>query len=462
MKALAVATGIVFWTLVLGTAWLVFFPGSDGGEPVAVLQIEPANVPASPETPEGTEPFDGGTVPMGGSEAPAQEGDVDLPPGFAVTGPADSPAPGAQEAPEAPEAPGAEEQAAPPGLPAPDDAAPPLPEADQGDQQGALPASQQTAAHQPEAGTEAAATPQGAAPEASGPQPVSVQTTAISAAPEDTEETGSITLPPVPVPDLVEESQYGPLPKVALDGRRAAEVYARPSRHAKATLGGPARIAVLVNGLGLPDAPGADVLEGLPAPISVAYVAYGRSLQDLVTKVRDQGHEVLLQIPLEPDNYPTEDPGPHTLLTTLPPEENLKRLQWLMSRYTGYVGITNYMGAKFETSREAMVPVLEEVKRRGLLYIDDGSVKGSAAEPIAGTLGLDYAVANVRLDESSGGLAKALAELETMARERGTAIGVARAKASTVKQLADWASKLEAKGLVLVPVSAAMRAQRQS
>jgi hypothetical protein len=260
----------------------------------------------------------------------------------------------------------------------------------------------------------------------------------------------------------VEDSQYGPLPKVALDGKRPAEVYARPSSHAKAAMGGPARVAVLVNGLGLPDAPSSEVLEGLPAPISVAYAAYGRSPQELVTKARAAGHEVLLQIPLEPNNYPTEDPGPHTLLTTLPPDENLKRLQWLMSRYTGYVGITNHMGAKFETTREAMAPVLEEVKRRGLLYLDDGSVKGSAGETIAGAIGLDYAVANVRLDEGSGGLAKALAELEILARERGTAIGVAKAKAATVKQLADWADKLEAKGLVLVPVSAAMRSPRQS
>ena len=447
MKALAVATGIVFWTLVLGTAWLVFFPGSDSGEPVAVLQVEPAATP--PPTPEGD--------PFGGAEEPGQEGNVDLPPGFAVTDPANPPA--------AEPAPAPDEQGDPPPLPQPDDAAPPTPE--DGDQQGALPsASPQTAALAPvPVQTEAlgpAALSQPAAEQSAAASPAAGQAAATPAQPESAEETGSIALPPVPVPDLVEDSQYGPLPKVALDGKRSAEVYARPSPYAKAAMGGPARVAVLINGLGLPDAPSSEVLEGLPAPISVAYAAYGRSLQELVTKARAAGHEVLLQIPLEPNNYPTEDPGPHTLLTTLPPDENLKRLQWLMSRYTGYVGITNHMGAKFETTREAMLPVLEEVKRRGLLYLGDGSVKDSAGEPIAGTIGLDYAVANVRLDDSSGGLAKALAELETVARERGTAIGIAKAKATTVKQLADWADKLEAKGLVLVPVSAAMRSQRQS
>ena len=167
-------------------------------------------------------------------------------------------------------------------------------------------------------------------------------------------ETGSIALPAAPVAELVEESQYGPLPKVAADGRRAIEVYSRPSRYAEASPGAPPRIAILITGLGLPDSPPPSaVLKGLPAPVSVAYGAYGRSLQDAVKVIRADGHEVLLQIPLEPENYPTVDPGPHTLLTTLPPEENIKRLQWLMSRYTGYVGVTNHMGAKFGATADS-------------------------------------------------------------------------------------------------------------
>jgi polysaccharide deacetylase 2 family uncharacterized protein YibQ len=290
-------------------------------------------------------------------------------------------------------------------------------------------------------------------------QPATQQ--AAAAIPQASEETGSVKLVAVPVAELVEESKYGPLPKIAVDGRRPAEVYARPSRYAvKAGAGEPARVAVLVNGLGLPDSPSSDVLEGLPASISVAYGAYGRSTQDLVTKARNDGHEVLLQIPLEPNDYPNVDPGPHTLLTALPPQDNLKRLQWLMSRYTGYVGVTNHMGAKFEATRDSLLPVLEEVKRRGLIYIDDGIVQDSTAGQIAGVLGLDYSVAHVRLEARD--LAKALAQLEATARERGAAIGVAKAEPATVKQLSEWAGKLESKGIVLVPVSAAVRSLRQS
>ncbi|HJZ45172.1 MAG TPA: divergent polysaccharide deacetylase family protein [Hyphomicrobiaceae bacterium] len=449
MKALAVAAGIVFWTLVLGTAWLAFFPGSDSGGPVAILQIQPATAPgadmpaAAPEGAPPPEASESPAPPEPPSPGQASKDGMELPPGFGVgpSGPPQAPiveAPGAGQGPTlVPLAPGGQldTPAAPPS--APDDAAPP-----NADQQGSAPAAT------PETQQTALETP------ASPPADVS----APPAVPET--ETGSIVLPPVPVAELVEESQYGPLPKVATDGRRPVEVYARPSRYAAATAGGPPRIAILVTGLGLPGSPPGDVLKGLPAPMSVAYGAYGRNLQDGVSRARDSGHEVLLQIPLEPDNYPTVDPGPHTLLTTLPPEENLKRLQWLMSRYAGYVGVTNHMGAKFEATTESLQPVLEELKRRGLLYVDDGSVQGSTAGQIAGAIGLDYSVVSVQID--AGNVAKQLAELEAAAKQRGAAIGVIKATPATIKQLVDWANKLEAKGFVLVPVSAAVRSQRQS
>jgi polysaccharide deacetylase 2 family uncharacterized protein YibQ len=297
-------------------------------------------------------------------------------------------------------------------------------------------------------------------------QPTQVQTVAVRpppALPPPESETASITLVDVPVAELVEESQYGPLPKVATDGRRPIDIYARPSAFTEKKPGQPPHIAVLINGMGLSDDATAEAIKSLPAPVSVAYGAYGRNIQDWVDRARDAGHEVLLQVPLEPLDYPTNDPGPHTLLTTLPPEENLKRLLWLMSRFTGYVGLTNLTGAKFQQAQASFAPVLEEVKARGLLFVDDGSVKDSAGGQIAGAIGLDYAAADVQIDAvpSPDDISKALARLEAVALEKGSAIGVASAKPATIKQLAQWAGQLQGKNIVLVPISAAVRSQRQ-
>jgi len=432
MKALAVTASILLSVLVLGIGWLAVFPGSDVGEPVAVLQVQPAVAP----TPSAA-PTDGAQVP-GATPAPetvtppAASGDLAVPPGFAVAVPPLPPAgPPPESVPQLPP------QGAEPLQPIPQAHEPQTPAAPQAQQQAALSATERALAA------------------SGGPDPAA----------DASAETGSIPLPPVPVAGLVEDSQYGPLPKVAADGTRPLEAYARPSRYAAiAATSAPARVAVLISGMGVSDAATGDAIKGLPAPISVAYGAYGRNLQDWVTKARAAGHEVLLQVPLEPMNYPENDPGPHTLLTTLPPAENMKRLQWLMSRFTGYVGVTNHMGAKFEAAQDAFLPVLEELKARGLLYLDDGSAQQSTAGQIAGVLGLDYSVANVQIDgvQSPADIAKALAKLEALAKERGCAIGVATANPATIKQLLEWAGKLEGKGIVLVPVSAAVRSQRQS
>jgi polysaccharide deacetylase 2 family uncharacterized protein YibQ len=427
MKALGIACGIVFWTLVLGTAFLYFFPGGDA-EPVAILQIEPA-----------PQPSPGGAPPAPEAQAPAEtpppaETSPDLPPGFAV-GPPDSPQPSEPQGGAMMPIPQGESGAPPPpAQPAPDAAPQPTPVPDPDQQGDAAPGApmQQAALDTP--------------PSATPPPP-----------PEN--ETGSIALPSTPEPELVEQSQYGPLPKIAADGRRSIDVYARPSNYAAATQGAPPRVAILVTGFGLGDGPPQSALKGLPVQVSVAYGAYGRSLQDAVAAARADGHEVLLQIPLEPQNYPSVDPGPHTLTTTLPAADNIKRLQWLMSRYTGYVGVTNHMGAKFQASAESIGPVLEELKRRGLLYVDAEATKDSPTEKTAKAIGLDYFAVNVQID--AGDTAQQLAKLEQAAKERGAAIGVVRLKPATAKQIADWAAKLQGKGIVLVPVSAAVRSQAQ-
>jgi polysaccharide deacetylase 2 family uncharacterized protein YibQ len=131
-----------------------------------------------------------------------------------------------------------------------------------------------------------------------------------------------------------------------------------------------------------------------------------------------------------------------------------------MSRYAGYIGVTNYMGEKFQSDLGSVAPMFEELKRRGLLYLSDGTTDVSVTDRVATALQLEYDVADVQLD--AGHIDRQLAKLEAAAKENGTAIGVAKAAPGTVKRIADWAGSLERKGLVLVPVSAAVRTKQQS
>ena len=215
-------------------------------------------------------------------------------------------------------------------------------------------------------------------------------------------------------------------------------------------------IAIVVAGLGVGAAKTTDAIMKLPPAVTLAFTPYGADPTRLAERARAQRHEILLQIPMEPFDYPDNDPGPQTLLTSLSTEQNLDRLFWLMSRLQGYVGITNYMGARFTSTEAALAPVLKEVSRRGLIYVDDGSSPRSLAGQIASANNLPFARAEILLDAvtTTAHIDRALARLEALAREHGSAVGMASALPASIERIAQWAKAAEGRGIVLVPITA--------
>jgi polysaccharide deacetylase 2 family uncharacterized protein YibQ len=258
-------------------------------------------------------------------------------------------------------------------------------------------------------------------------------------------------------PKLLESTRHGQIPRVAQDGARPLAVYARKVEipAAKANL---PRIALVVTGLGIGASTTAEAMAKLPPAVSFAFAPYGSDVERIAARARGEGHEILLQVPMEPFDYPDNDPGPQTLLTSLPPDQNLDRMQWLMSRFQAYVGVANYMGSRFTSSDAALAPVLHEIAKRGLMYLDDGTSPRSLAGQIAGANGLPFAKATVLIDSvpTPDEIDRALARLERLARDDGVVVvGVASALPVSVARLANWAKTIEARGFVLVPVSAA-------
>jgi polysaccharide deacetylase 2 family uncharacterized protein YibQ len=257
-------------------------------------------------------------------------------------------------------------------------------------------------------------------------------------------------------PRLLEQSRHGSIPRIASDGLRPSDVYARKPSAEKANPDGP-QIAIIVGGLGVSATATANALSKLPGAVTFAFTPYGNELDMLVSQAREKGHEVLLQVPMEPHDYPDNDPGPQTLLSSLSAEQNVDRLHWLFSRMQGYVGITNFMGARFTASDHALAPVLRELSKRGLIYVDDGSSPRSQAGQIAGANKLPYVKADVVIDAvpSAVEIDNALKRLETLARGRGVVVGYSSALPASIDRIAKWAKSAQGRGIVLVPVTAA-------
>jgi len=255
-------------------------------------------------------------------------------------------------------------------------------------------------------------------------------------------------------PKLLETTRHGAIPIAAKDGTRSATAYAQPRALAAAKKDLP-RIAVIVGGLGISAAGTADAAGMLPSFVTFALSPYGADLPKFAERARAEGHELLLQLPMEPFDYPDNDPGPQTLLTSLPVEQNMDRLQWLMSRFQGYVGVISSMGARFTSSEQALKPVLTDTARRGLIYVDDGASTRSIAGQMAGAQNMPFAKTDVVIDAvpTPTEIDHALTRLEMAARQNGVAVGLASAQPATVERIAQWAKKIEDRGFVLVPIS---------
>jgi polysaccharide deacetylase 2 family uncharacterized protein YibQ len=219
-----------------------------------------------------------------------------------------------------------------------------------------------------------------------------------------------------------------------------------------------------MSGLGIGAKFTTDAIAKLPGPVTLAFSPYGADVPRAVAKARENGHEVLLQVPMEPFDYPDNDPGPQTLLTSLTVEQNIDRMYWLMSRFPGYVGISNFMGSRFTATEAALAPMLKEAAKRGLIYFDDGSATRSVAGQIAGANNVAFAKADVVLDAvpTQSEMAKAFAKLEAAARMSGTAVGVAGALPVSLERIVQWAKTAESRGFVLVPISVAATRNKSS
>jgi len=256
-------------------------------------------------------------------------------------------------------------------------------------------------------------------------------------------------------PRLLEKTRYGMIPVVA-DGLKPFTVYAAEADRAKAAK--MPVVSIVIGGLGVGAAKTTDAIMKLPPAVTLAFTPYGSDPGKLAERARAQRHEILLQIPMEPFDYPDNDPGPQTLLTTLAPEQNLDRLYWHLSRFQGYAGIANFMGARFVAADTVMQPIVREAAKRGLGYLDDGSVPRSAAAALAASQAMPFAKADVSIDAvpTAAEIDRALAKLEDLARERGLAVGIASALPISIERIGIWIKALDSHGIMLVPLTTAM------
>jgi polysaccharide deacetylase 2 family uncharacterized protein YibQ len=251
-------------------------------------------------------------------------------------------------------------------------------------------------------------------------------------------------LPVAPLAGFYAPGPGGPLPIIAQDGRTPAQAYARPF-----TPNGRPKVSLVIGGLGLNARATRQAIETLRPEITLSFVVYAEGLQGWIDMARAHGHEVLLETPMEPVDYPENDPGPFTLMAGGQPPETVKKLEWILSRATGYFGLTNYLGSRFLGVDSAYDAFASSVRGRGLAFVDDGTAARRGG-------GMARATAERVIDDRLSGPAidQQLTALEAGALQRGQALGSGFAYPITLEKVAAWSAEVEQRGYQLAPASA--------
>lgn len=217
-----------------------------------------------------------------------------------------------------------------------------------------------------------------------------------------------------------------------------------------------AKVAIIITGMGLSKSSTVEAMK-LPAAVSFSFSPYSASLNEWFQAAKGSGNEILLDLPLEPTDYPITDPGPYALLTSLSKEENSQRLKVLLS-LAGEQNLTGLVASrdeKFSASPESLAGILADLKTADLRLYFQSANPSSPIFALASSFDVPVFISDAAIDEkiTEPAINEKLAGLEKVALEKGSSVGTARPYPLSVKLLSAWIATLDAKGIKLVPAA---------
>jgi polysaccharide deacetylase 2 family uncharacterized protein YibQ len=213
-------------------------------------------------------------------------------------------------------------------------------------------------------------------------------------------------------------------------------------------------IAVVLDDVGVARSH-AELAIDLPGAITLSFMTYADGVADMAARARAKGHELMLHVPMEPLGHEI-DAGPNVLTVGASEAELLKRLAWGLDRFPGYIGINNHMGSRFTQDERGMSVVLAELKRRNLLFLDSRTIGNTVGDKLAARMGVAHVMRDVFLDNEmdEAAVIKQLMQAERIAAGKGQAIAIGHPHPATIAAIRAWMPKAEARGFVIVPLSA--------
>ncbi len=252
-------------------------------------------------------------------------------------------------------------------------------------------------------------------------------------------------------PELVKNGPFGPLPQRTANGNSVLKAYARPVSLQ------PNRqpVSLIIGGLGVNRGVTQQAIDALPADVTLSFAAHSSGLQGWIDKARADGHEVLIEIPMDSNAFNPSEPGAARTLKAGNANVNNRHLDWLLSRGQGYFGVINFNGDTFLTRSDAAAKTLDRFSQSGLGFISDGAFATPSLPALAQSVGLPYKAGFGLIDPEpdTAVIRSELSKLATIASSGDAPVGVGFAYPETLETVNEWLRKLPDESLQLVPAS---------
>lgn len=215
----------------------------------------------------------------------------------------------------------------------------------------------------------------------------------------------------------------------------------------------PPVVAIIIDDIGY-DRKMADRFLSLDVPITFSLLPYGPFNRKIIDRARTKGMEIMLHLPMEPNEYPSVKPGPGALLSAMSPDALIDQLNTDLDQLTGLKGVNNHMGSRISTSPEQMRQIFSILKKRGLYYIDSRTTAETTAMASAQLLQLPFAERDIFIDhfDDPAFIRGQFEALIRRARKQGFAVGIGHPHETTYEVMAEVLPELKSQ-VTLVPAS---------
>ena len=262
------------------------------------------------------------------------------------------------------------------------------------------------------------------------------------------------SLPNAPIAGLTRQSQFGPVPTKSAGNALLA--YRRPFERQASKR----PVSLVIGGLGVNRSLTQTAIDTLPADVTLSFAAHSVGLQDWIDSARRDGHEVLIEIPFESIDFDPAEPGAdRTIRVSIPPAENFRRLEWMLSRAQGYAGVINFNGDLFLTRTDMAAPLMDVMSQTGLGFVTDGSFETPSLTALARSVRQPFKVGNGLIDPDpiSPVISGRLSALGETAKSGSHPVGVGFAYPETLSEVQNWIATLDGQNLQLAPATAALK-----